>query len=144
MLSLSGNKYFPYCYGLVGDNMILMQLLAININQSWSSYDTLSKYMRNISFDISYLNLYLQILNAFHFMHNKLILHNDIKGDNILITPDLTPRIIDFGKATLKTHPVVYNLSCTESEKYNRCHRHLAYELRNIKGSKRFFNWLHD
>ena len=69
-------------------------------------------------------------------MHSKYILHNDIKADNIIVCPCLKPKIIDFGKATLKTEPVVYNLSKEETEKYICYHRHLAYEFRNILPSK--------
>ena len=70
--------------------------------------------------------------------------HNDIKADNIIVCPCLKPKIIDFGKATLKTEPVVYNLSKEETEKYNCYHRHLAYEFRNILPSKQSENWLYN
>ena len=43
---------------------------------------------------------------------------------------------IRFGKATHANKPAIYNLTDEEKLKYNKHHRHLAHELRNIKGSK--------
>ncbi len=44
-------------------------------------------------------------------------------------------KIIDFGKSTLTSKPLLYNLvpGSEEQKKYNR---HLAHELRNNQGSK--------
>lgn len=69
-------------------------------------------------------------------MHSKHILHNDIKSDNIVIY-DNVPKIIDFGKSNLVTSCLVYSIKpgTEEHDKYERFHRHLAYELRNIPGS---------
>ena len=82
------------------------------------------------------ITIFIGILNGFLYMHSKYILHNDIKAYNMTVCPCLKPKIIDFGEATLKTEPVVYNLSKEETEKYNCYDRHLAYELRNIPTSK--------
>ena len=40
----------------------------------------------------------------------------------------------DFGKATHKLNPVVYNLEETKMAACNTEHRHIAHELRNSKG----------
>ena len=70
-------------------------------------------------------------------MHSKGILHNDIKCDNIVIVQS-TVKVVDFGKATMVSCPLVYNvIAGSESQHtYNEKHRHLAYELRNILNSK--------
>ncbi len=41
-------------------------------------------------------------------MHSRQILYNDIKADNVVVAN--TAKIIDFGKATLISKPVVYNI----------------------------------
>ena len=40
-------------------------------------------------------------------------------------------KIIHFGKSTLLSNPLKYSLNYAERMKYNKYHRHLAYELRN-------------
>jgi non-specific serine/threonine protein kinase/serine/threonine-protein kinase len=45
------------------------------------------------------LNLFRQVCEAVHHGHQKGIIHRDIKPDNILVGPNGTPRIIDFGVA---------------------------------------------
>ena len=53
------------------------------------------------------LSIFLKVCDAVSFAHEKGIFHRDLKPTNILVTPDGTPKIIDFGvaKATL-TDPI--------------------------------------
>ena len=57
-------------------------------------------------------------------------------SDNIILAETL--RVIDFGKATMISRPVIYYIAPGSKEQnvYNTNHRHLAHELRNIPGSK--------
>ena len=50
-------------------------------------------------------------------------------------------KLIDFGKATLLSDPVRYDIKAgsEKQRKYNTFHCHLAYELRNIPGSYESF-----
>ena len=66
-------------------------------------------------------------------LHDIGVLHNDIKANNVIIQNNMTitVKIIDFGKATLKSTPIVYKLNKDQQEQYNRKHRYLAHELRN-------------
>ena len=54
----------------------------------------------------------------------------------MLYGPKNKVKIIDFGKCTLVTDPIIYDLSPTQSARYNDKHRYLAHELRNIPHSK--------
>jgi len=47
------------------------------------------------------LALFLQICDAVQFAHQRLVVHRDLKSDNILVAPDGTPRLLDFGVAKL-------------------------------------------
>ncbi len=45
------------------------------------------------------LKLFLQICSAVEYAHQNKIVHRDLKPSNILIKPDGTPRLLDFGIA---------------------------------------------
>ena len=53
----------------------------------------------NLSFD-ECLDYMLQILDGMNEVHSRGILHNDLKPDNMVLLPDGTIRICDFGIAT--------------------------------------------
>jgi len=47
------------------------------------------------------LALFLQVCDAVQFAHQRLVVHRDLKSDNILVTADGSPRLLDFGIAKL-------------------------------------------
>ena len=47
------------------------------------------------------LNLFLQVCSAVQYAHQRLIIHRDIKPTNILVAPDGTPKLLDFGIAKI-------------------------------------------
>ena len=65
-------------------------------------------------------------------IHEKNILHNNVKGDNILIARngDLnTPILIDFGKACRTNEAKRKVLSKDEQAKYRQKHSHIDPEV---------------
>ena len=47
------------------------------------------------------LTLFLRVCEAVEFAHQNLVVHRDLKPDNILVADDGTPRLLDFGTAKM-------------------------------------------
>jgi len=47
------------------------------------------------------LTVFLRVCEAVQFAHQNLVVHRDLKPDNILVAEDGTPRLLDFGTAKL-------------------------------------------
>lgn len=135
-MTLSGHNSFPYFFGLLGESIILMEYLCLPNGSTSKTAPTLAMTLKSGISRNELRERCYEILKAIAFMHSKGILHNDIKSDNVIVSN--TVKVIDFGKATLISNPVVYNVAegSQESVTYNTRHRHLAHELRNIPGSK--------
>lgn len=74
---------------------------------------------------------------ALDYLCHRKILHNDIKGDNVIIEylpPDYKSCrsvLIDFGKACYISEAMLYKLSAEQKEIYKKCHPQIAPEVRN-------------
>ena len=128
---LSEHPAFPYCFGILNDDEIILQLFGMECVISNSK--TINMCYGSLFTNSEWLVLINQLFEAVIFMHRKKILHNDIKSNNIMVDfKDMQLKVIDFGKATLTSAK-----PGTETWKtYNEKHRYLAYELRNIYGTK--------
>ena len=126
----SGHDNFPYIFGFVNPNIILMQNLGtISDNGEFlvsTVFDCLADNILSVS---SWLTVSRRILSAISDMHDLQILHNDIKSNNIIIQRNQNPMIIDFGKATAIQCPSRYTLSDSQKQRYKKRYSHLAPDL---------------
>ena len=87
----------------------------------------------------NWLNTVIHLCDALKHVHEKGILHNDIKADNIVLVKEeniqmpYSPILVDFGKSKHMADVQKKNLSDTEKEIYRKRHFHIAPEV--IDGS---------
>jgi eukaryotic-like serine/threonine-protein kinase len=63
------------------------------------------------------LELFLKVCEAVQFAHDRLIVHRDLKPDNVLVSEDGSPRLLDFGIATLSSGDGARDTGGAESER---------------------------
>lgn len=64
----------------------------------------LDRFCRDRGLAISeILKLFVEVCGAVAFAHRNLVVHRDLKPNNILVTADGTPKLLDFGIAKLLT-----------------------------------------
>ena len=62
----------------------------------------IDEYCDNHQLDIpSRLTLFIQVCGAIHFAHQHAMIHRNLKPNNILVTADGVPKVVDFGIAKL-------------------------------------------
>ena len=139
MQRLAGHPCFPYVYGLHLPGRILMEFIGTINDGNIVPAKPVRNYIGKKELGVSlWYTICRHLVDAMMFLHNKDILHNDLHSRNIVLRPkSMMPVVIDFGKATLATHPLTYNIKpgTKQWDQYNKFHQHLAYELRNMPGS---------
>ncbi|CAE6495812.1 unnamed protein product [Rhizoctonia solani] len=68
----------------------------------WMTYGDLFHVLRRAPPQYDFRSMCLQICVGVAYLHDLGIAHGDLKSQNILLSPDLTPQITDFGSARLK------------------------------------------
>lgn len=122
--------YYPTFYGLLGAQTLVMENLGYRDSDGTYHVSTVALLQGLMHPQPFWVSIIIQFVKALMFLHDIGVLHNDIKSNNVIVKDD-TLKIIDFGKATLKTHTYAYNLTPSQRLLYNKKHRYLAHELRN-------------
>ena len=124
---------FPYVYGIcVQSKPYLLVLQFCNVEgKAYTLHRTL--HSRTLALkNQEWFDVILQLLEALNVLHNSGLIHQDIKGDNILLTYKNTlfvPVIIDFGKCIRKQEASRKVLSKQEQETYKQKYTHVAPKL---------------
>ena len=138
MQLVAEHQCFPYVYGKMEPGLILMEFIGTIKSGNEMISKTIHSYLGNFVIPkATWFCIVRDIVKAM-ILHSMGLLHNGIRSSNFLVNEKFIPNIIDFGKVTLISAPITYNVEngYKESKKYNKCHCHLAYEIRNVKGTK--------
>ena len=123
---------FPIVYGICTESkpyLLVMQFCSVE-GMSYTLHRTLQS--RTLLKSQEWFRVIMQLLEAFKLLHSSCLIHQDIKGDNILITYNNTmfvPVIIDFGKCIRKLDACKKVLSKEEQEAYKQKFKHIAPEV---------------
>ncbi|XP_066920189.1 uncharacterized protein [Clytia hemisphaerica] len=123
--------YFPHLFGVLDDKLVMEYIF----------YDcgTMTIYNaknNNMLTQNEWIKVCYGLIKGLVHMHRQGVLHNDIKSNNVMLKSNLVPVFIDFGKATLRKCPEIYRLTEKQRVRYNSKYLYLAYELRNVWGTK--------
>ena len=110
---------------------------------------TIHSALKATKFKVSYNDWKILLTGAtaaMEYLCNEKIIHNDIKGDNILIEY-LPPNykvcravLIDFGKACYTSDAMLYKLSEEQKEVYKKNYPQIAPEVRNGLAKQSYYS----
>ena len=138
MLKELCHENLPYLFGAYirddGQKSILMSLhLFTESGESMNIDGALSKDVEQpLSLDWLCILHVCGSLSAIEYIHSKQILHNDIKGNNVVIESlahGLQPVLINFGKACYLKDGRKYNLSTEQRKRYAKQYPQVAPEI---------------
>ena len=90
LLSRISHEAFPFVFGVVfGELHNLLIMEACGITEGIEHSFTICRALQSESIcvtEMSWLHILMQCCKGFHYLHLTGIVHNDIKGDNILIS----------------------------------------------------------
>ncbi|XP_044146274.1 PAS domain-containing serine/threonine-protein kinase isoform X2 [Bufo gargarizans] len=94
------DKFFQLVMELHGDALDLFDFIdnQPNLDEPLASY------------------IFRQLVSAVGYLHSHYILHRDIKDENIIIAPDFTIKLVDFGSATRLQPGKLFSTFCGTTE----------------------------
>ncbi|XP_069831419.1 PAS domain-containing serine/threonine-protein kinase [Dendropsophus ebraccatus] len=94
------DKFFQLVMELHGDALDLFDFIdnQPNLDEPLASY------------------IFRQLVSAVGYLHSHYILHRDIKDENIIISPDFTIKLVDFGSATRLQPGKLFSTFCGTTE----------------------------
>lgn len=136
---LGDHRNVPLLFGAVTKGEKLQLITQFHGEKGESV--TLSKAFKKKKLDKpQWLDILKRICEGLSHVHNRQILHNDLKSNNVLLEKQMesqwNPVIIDFGKARFITDPKpIMSLTASSQESYKRRYPHIAPEI--VAGSGR-------
>ncbi|XP_071953871.1 uncharacterized protein [Antedon mediterranea] len=135
-MQLTSTHYaFPFLIGVVDEGHPLRLVAMFLGDHKTLESKTISRFLKSAEngiTNVQWLNIVLDVVLGVKFLHKNHLLHNDLKGDNILVVfADCrwAGRIIDLGQVSSLNHPQEYRLCEEEKARFRKNHTHIAPEL---------------
>ena len=149
LLSKCCHENLPWLYGVVTDNSLKLIVMSFHGNDGRSMSLHHLLHLQSQSQSSPTLSseqaktVVLGLISGLKYLHNKSILHNDVKSDNIVvqyILPGASVKaiLIDLGKGCYLSAAKKYHLSQKEQEEYSKNHPQIAPDLRSGHCSQSF------
>ena len=124
----------PWIYGIVHEQKIIVLSLHTIDNFSFTIHSTLCSDINALTLSADeWKKIIYGIILAINYLHNKSILHNDIKANNVLIQrlgSEFHSILIDLGKGCLLQHGKIYHMSDAQRRReYKKKYPHRAPDL---------------
>lgn len=136
LTTLNTGEFTPHCFGVcIQMRAIVMSLITVH-GQPLPLHLALNRDNSVIKLDTpTLLRCLLHLSLGLQFVHDKGILHNDLKLDNVVLGNTksglLKTFIIDFGKACTILAAKSYKLTEEEKAKHKTDHSQVAPDLRD-------------
>lgn len=131
LLTKLDHQHIPHCFGVCRSKLMLVMSLHTVKGKPLALDAVCGPVMENRN-GIKYL---YQVSTALTYIHKQGYIHNDIKGNNIILDgreiEDIRAILIDFGKACHQTKAKRYQLTEEEQQQYKEHHPQIAPDLRD-------------
>lgn len=138
------HPYVPLLFGMCVSKepfIIVLQYHGVDGKSITLHKELLQKKVLSPGSYHTWMVLCSELAEPIRYLHEDAhIIHNDLNGDNIVLSNSFTHRpihadvkiqivVVDFGKATEKNSGRMYELSCHDRELYKVRFRHIAPEV---------------
>lgn len=134
LTKLSGHRHIPHCFGICRSELLLVMSLHMVDGRPLSLVEELESSSKEVG-KYEVLKYLSQVATALSHIHEIGYLHNDIKGNNIILgktqSGEVQAYLIDYGKACHQMKGKVYQLTAEERKQYETKHPHIAPDLRD-------------
>ncbi|QRV92211.1 Vegetative incompatibility protein HET-E-1 [Ceratobasidium sp. AG-Ba] len=85
----------------------------------WESNGSVPEYLERHP-DVDRCDMSTQIIDGLSYLHASGVVHGDLKGANVLVSIDGTPRLADFGNAKLQEYTLKFTKTSTKETMSSR------------------------
>lgn len=134
LLTKLDHQHIPHCFGVCRSKLMLVMSLH-TVEGKPMALDAAMTVCGPVMENRNGIKYLYQVSTALTYIHEQGYVHNDIKGNNIILddrqTTDIQAILIDFGKACHHNKGKRYKLTEEEQQQYIAHHPQIAPDLRD-------------